>query len=310
MIRIFEYSVALALTICGLVPKGVGQQQPVTDLYIFEGLTINPAFAGASVQLSATLIHREQWVNFPGAPKTSVFATHSTFMKNKIGVGLLITNDRIGIHSDIGVYGTYAYRIEMERVTLSMGLQGGFNNISSNFSLLNIKDQTDNLLAGSISTLNPNFGAGIYLYNNISFVGFSVPYILNSQIVDVESVLSEARRFRYYYLYGGTTYDLNPNVKFRPSGLLRIQEGAPFSMDITARFILYEAVSVGTSYRWADAIMLIVEVKLHENLHFGYAYDHTLSDIGRFSNGSHEIMLNYRYKIPIVHQGLACPAYF
>lgn len=287
-----------------------GQQQPVIDMYIFEGSTINPAYAGTQVQLSATLIHRNQWVNFPGAPVTNLFSANTSFMQNKVGVGLLIYEDQIGIHNDIGLYAQYSYKIMMKNGNLSLGLQGGFNNITSDFSLLNIKDQTDQLLVGKESVWNPNFGAGAYYYNSESYIGFSVPYILNSEFVKTEGVLSEARRFRYYYLYGGTSYELTNSVRIKPSGLLRIQEGAPLSLDINAMFILYETVGVGASYRWTDALILIFEVKLHENLHFGYAYDYTLSEINRYSNGTHEIMLNYRYKIPILHQGLACPSYY
>jgi len=279
-------------------------------MYIFEGSTINPAYAGTQVQLSATLIHRNQWVNFPGAPVTNLFSANTSFMQNKVGVGLMIYNDQIGIHRDLGLYAQYSYKIMMKNGTLSLGLQGGFNNITSDFSLLNIKDQTDNLLVGKEAVWNPNFGAGAYFYNSESYIGFSVPYILNSEFVQAEGVLSEARRFRYYYLYGGTSYNLNDNIRLKPSGLLRLQEGAPMSLDINAMFILYETVGVGASYRWTDALILIFEVKLHENLHFGYAYDYTLSEINRYSNGTHEIMLNYRYKIPILHQGLACPSYY
>lgn len=286
------------------------QQQPVTDMYIFEGATINPAYAGTQVQLSATMIHRDQWVNFPGAPVTQLFSVNSSFMRNKIGVGLMISRDQIGIHEDLGLYAQYSYKIMMKNGNLSLGLQGGFNNISSDFTMLNIKDQTDFLLQGKISAFNPNFGAGIYYYNATSYIGFSVPYLLNSKIVEVEGVLSEARRFRYYYLYGGSSYELTPSVKFKPSGLVRFQEGSPLSFDLNGMFVLYETVAVGASYRWNDAIIMIFEVKLHENLHFGYAYNITLSEISQFSNGTHEIMLNYRYKIPIIHKGLICPSYY
>lgn len=289
---------------------GYSQQQPVTDLYIFEGLVINPAYAGTPIQLSVTAVHRDQWVNFPGAPVTQLIAAHSSFMRNKIGVGLLLTRDVIGIHEDFGLYGSYSYKIQMKTMNLSLGIQGGFNNISSDFNKLNLKDQNDILLQGKVSTLNPNFGTGALLYNAEAYIGFSVPYLLNSNIIDVEGVLSEARRFRYYYLYGGTSIDLSPDVRFKPMSLVRFQEGSPLSFDINGMFIFYETVGAGASYRWDDSITMIFELKLHENLHLGYAYNYTLSEISRYSNGSHEIMLNYRYKIPILHKGLDCPSYY
>jgi type IX secretion system PorP/SprF family membrane protein len=277
---------------------------------MFEGLVLNPAYAGTQVQISATLIHRDQWVNFPGAPVTQFFSSHSSFMRNRIGVGLQMTRDKIGIHEDLSIYGSFSYKIMTKTGNLSMGIQGGVNSISSDFNLLNIKDQTDILLQGVVKTLNPNFGAGIYYYNADSYIGFSVPYILNSSIVAVEGVLSEARRYRYYYLYGGTTVPVNPNIKFKPAALVRFQEGAPLSFDLNGRFVLYETVGVGVSYRWDDSLISMFELKLHESLHLGYAYEYTLSEINKFSNGTHEIMLNWRYKIPLIHKGLECPSYF
>jgi type IX secretion system PorP/SprF family membrane protein len=277
---------------------------------MFEGLALNPAYAGTQVQISATLIHRDQWVNFPGSPQTQFFSTHSSFMRNKIGVGMTMTRDEIGIHEDFSLYGSFAYKIMSAAGNLSMGIQAGLNNISTDFNLLNIKDQSDILLQGEVSSLNPNFGAGLYYYNAQYYLGFSVPYILNSSFVDVEGVLSEARRYRYYYLYGGTSIPVNNNIKFKPSALIRFQEGAPLSFDLNGTFVLYETVGVGVSYRWDDSLISLFEVKLHESLHLGYAYEYTLSEINKFSNGTHEIMINWRYKIPLIHKGLECPAYF
>ncbi len=286
------------------------QQQPITDLYIFEGLAINPAYAGTPIQFSATVVHRDQWANFPGSPVTQLFTTHTSFMDNRIGAGLLVTRDKIGIHEDFGLYGVYSYKIEMGRANLSLGLQGGFNNISSDFNKLNLKDLNDPLLQGKVTTLNPNFGAGALMYNAESYIGFSVPYILSSNIIQVEGVLSEARRYRYYYAYGGTSIDLSHEVRFKPAILVRFQEQAPLTLDLNGTFIFYETAGIGASYRWDDSVTLIFELKLHENLHLGYGYNHTISEINTYSNGTHEIMLNYRYKIPTLHGGVKCPSYF
>lgn len=304
-----KYILLLIISISG-INNVFGQQQPVTDLYIFEGMAINPAYTGTPVQLSVTIINRDQWANFPGAPVTQLFVAHSSFMQNKIGVGLLVTRDVIGIHEDLGLFGTYSYKIQMKGANLSLGLQGGFNSISSDFNKLNLKDQNDQLLQGNVTTMNPNFGAGALLYNAESYVGFSVPYILNSELIDIEGVLSEARRYRYYYLYGGTSFELSPDVRFKPAALVRFQEQAPLSFDLNGTFIFYETAGIGASYRWEDSVTLIFELKLHENIHMGYGYNHTISEINKYSNGTHEIMLNYRYKIPILHKGLICPAYF
>jgi len=291
---------------------GYTQQQPVTDLYLFEGLTINPAFAGSQVQFSTTVIHRDQWVNFPGSPVTDLLSIHSGFFKSKIGVGLMLSNDRIGIHTDTGLYGSFSYKITMPDVgILSFGLQAGFNNIRTDFNKLNLKDQSDLLLVGQVGATNPNFGAGLYFTNYRTFFGLSVPYLINSSALAVEGVLSEAKRYRYYYVYGGTTMDINDDIKLKPSTLLRFQEGAPITFDITLGVVFYETVKFGTTYRLNDNLTFLFELELLEQLHFGYAFEYTLSDIADYSNGTHEIMLNFRFKVDRIHgSSVSCPSYY
>src|SRR5678809_659117 len=86
-----------------------GQQRPLQTLYMFDPLLINPAYAGNHVQLSATSIFRNQWVNLDGAPKTLTATVHSGFFKSRMGLGIIATNDKIGIHNDAGLYGVYSY---------------------------------------------------------------------------------------------------------------------------------------------------------------------------------------------------------
>ena len=286
------------------------QQQPVTDLYLFEGLAINPAYAGSQVQFSTSIIHRDQWVNFPGSPVTDMFSVHSSFFGTRAGAGLMITNDIIGIHNDFSIYGSFAYKIITDVGVLSFGLQGGINNISSDFNKLNLKDQTDVLLQGKEQVWNPNFGTGIYFTNDKTFLGLSVPYLINSSALESEGVLSEAKRYRYYYLYGGTTLPMNRNFKLKPSALLRFQEGAPITFDMTLGIVAYETLKFGATYRLNDNVTFLFELELLDQLHLGYAYEYTLSEISDYSNGSHELMLNFRFKVDRIHGGLKCPAYY
>jgi type IX secretion system PorP/SprF family membrane protein len=105
---------------------------------------------------------------------------------------------------------------------------------------------------------------------------------------------------------------LNPDetVKFNPSILVRAQEGQPLSFDLNAGFVFYDAMSVGTSWRSGDALISFVDFKISENFHFAYSYDWTSSGIRKYSNGTHEFMINYRAKITKAQKGLPCPTYY
>jgi type IX secretion system PorP/SprF family membrane protein len=308
---VFVLAVAASLT------NGFAQQRPIQSLYMFDPLVINPAYAGTHVQLSATAIYRNQWVNFDGAPKTFTASVHSGFRKARVGVGVLFGNDQIGVHSDNSLYGIYSYKIPVSRRknggVLSFGIQGGFNSLQSDYLKTNPRDGAE---IGALSKFNPNFGSGVFYRGKTGYIGFSVPYILNNKIIDIidpafnEIITPSGRQQRYYYLIGGMTRKLSPVIKWAPSTLLRMQDNAPLSFDINSLIILYDVVSVGASYRLNDSVIGLFELQINDNFHVGYAYDITTSDIRLYSNGSHEIMINYRIKIPRIHRGLECPSYW
>lgn len=295
----------------------IAQQRPLQSLYMFDPLLVNPAYAGTHVQLSATAIYRNQWVNFDGAPKTFTGTVHSGFRKARVGLGIIFGNDQIGVHSDNSLYGVYSYKIPVSPRknggVLSMGIQGGFNVLRSNYFKTTPRDGAE---IGAISKFNPNFGGGLFYRGSKAYAGISVPYILNNKIIDIidpemDTTLSTSgKQQRYYYLMGGFTKSLSKDVKWMPSTLIRVQHNAPLSFDINSMFIFYDVVGLGASYRLNDAVIGLFELQINENFHVGYAYDITMSDIRLYSNGSHEIMINYRIKLPKIHAGIPCPSYW
>lgn len=289
------------------------QQRPVRSLYMFDPLLVNPAYAGAQVQLSATAIYRNQWVNLDGAPKTLTATVHSSFLKDaRMGLGLIASDDQIGIRHDVGLYGVYSYKIRLNReATLTFGLQGGFNNLKSDYTKLNIKAATDPNLQGVITRFNPNIGAGIMFKSKSFNAGFSVPQLIESKAFASEGNLPfGAKQQRYYFLFANYNRPIGKNLKWIPSTLLRFQEEAPLSFDINSTFVLYNTVGLGVSYRLIEGIVGLFELQLNENFHVGYAYDFTVSDLSQYSNGTHEIMVNYRIKVAKLHQVMPCPSYW
>lgn len=297
----------------GGVLTASAQQRPIQSLYMFDPLLINPAYAGSQVQLSATGIYRNQWVNLEGAPKTLTTSIHSGFKKSRVGVGVLISKDVIGIHDDTGLYGIYSYKLPISirrKSVLSFGLQGGFNTITSDYNKLTLKSTTDPNLAGTDRKFVPNVGVGLFYRENNFYGGISVPYLLDNKIVALNDVNSLAKQRRYYYVFAGFSAKLSNNVKLIPSTLIRIQEQAPISIDLNTTFVLYDVVGLGVSYRMGDAVVGLFELQINQNFHVGYAYDFTTSQLNQFSNGSHELMINYRVKITRIHRGLECPTYW
>jgi type IX secretion system PorP/SprF family membrane protein len=296
-----------------LSAASLAQQRPVQSLYMFDPLLVNPAYAGAQVQLSATAIYRNQWVNLDGAPKTLTATVHSSFLKDaRMGLGLIASDDQIGIRHDVALYGAYSYKIKFNsQTTLTFGLQGGFNNLKSDYTKLTLKAQTDPNLQGVIGVFNPNVGAGVMLKAKSFNIGLSVPQIIESKTFAKEGNLPfGSRQQRYYYLFANYNKQLGKNLKWIPSTLLRFQEQAPFSFDINSTFVLYNTVGLGVSYRLVEGFVGLFELQINDNFHVGYAYDFTVSDLNQYSNGTHEIMINYRIKIAKLHHTMPCPTYW
>jgi type IX secretion system PorP/SprF family membrane protein len=292
------------------------QQNIVFSQYIFNGLLINPAYAGSHVQLSSTLTYRNQWVNFEGAPRTSTFGIHTALMKGKVGVGLLATSDIIGSYKNTSLMGSYAYIIKdpITGGSLSLGVQAGFNNFNADFSRLKLRVDADSDPAFSkyMNELKPNFGGGVFYYNKRMWAGFSVPTILTHAKI-FSGNLDQLKLPRFYYGQFGLKLPLDLRTKklwLHPSILIRAQDGTPISVDLNAMLAYDDIISIGTSYRSGDGAVAFINYKLSEKFYVGYSYDWTTSDVRLYSTGSHEIMLNYRTRIRNVHQNLDCPHIF
>ncbi|MBI1770693.1 MAG: type IX secretion system membrane protein PorP/SprF [Bacteroidetes bacterium] len=304
--------IALLFFLTAISVTGWAQQTPVYSQYYFNELVINPAYAGSHVQFSATSMYRNQWVNFPGSPKTYLFSAHSSFLKDKMGLGIMINADNIGSYSNKNLYFSYSYFLKFPQSKLSFGLQAGFDFIGADFSKLDL--QNPDLSFIPINSFKPNIGAGIYYKRKNFFAGFSVPMLINNKVDyrDANAVANQIKQARYYFLRMGGIFPINQmkTVQFNPSILLRSQEGQPLALDLNAAFVFYEVCSAGVSYRTVDAFITFVELKLSEKIHVAYSYDWTTSNLNAFSNGTHEFMINYRTRIRSLHKNLECPSYY
>lgn len=300
----------------------LGQQRAITSTYMFNGLVINPAYSGSLNVLSVTAVHRDQWVNIDGAPSFQVFNAHTSLLSNRIGVGLIASRDQVGIHEDIGFFGTYAYKVRTAVGILSMGLQAGFNSRNSDFSTLNILDINDPGLQGIQSNFSPNVGTGLYFANPDIFIGVSVPYLIENrlyeEIVDNGEIIAgardqsffQSRESRYYYGTAGGVIHLSPSLKLNPSVLLRVQEEVPLGWDVNVNVIFEEIAYTGVNIRRGGDLTFLAQLILNENFRIGYAYDAITNDLNNYSAGSHEILVNYRIKLRNFKKDPQCPVYF
>src|SRR5450759_1565118 len=139
------------------------QLQPLLDQYLLNGMAINPAYAGSQEALNVGIYARNQWIGFEGAPKNFTFSLHTPMRDKRVGLGVIVMNDKIGSRTETGIITNYAYRIDMGKGKLSFGLGAGLTNLSTNTDLLRYTDEGDGLLLNpGARALLPEFSFGLY----------------------------------------------------------------------------------------------------------------------------------------------------
>lgn len=269
------------------------QQDPMFTQYMFNTLSINPAYAGSADAMAFTAIHRSQWVDFEGAPQTQTLSFHTPLKKESISIGASVINDSHGPVKQTGFYADASYRIFFDNAKLAFGLKAGMNLFSANLLDLNPLAEDDLAFASNISGKGlPNFGFGMMYYSKRWYVGLSSPKLLQNKILDGELPdFKNNTEKQHMFLIAGMVFDLSNYTKFKPTVLFKAVNGAPPGMDVTANFLFYDKLWVGAMYRWQDAAGLLLQYEINNKWKFGYSYDYTLSELSKYSAGSHELMI-------------------
>ncbi len=292
-----------------------GQQDAQYTHYMYNTLSVNPGYAGSRKVFSFVGLYRAQWVGLDGSPRTLTGSAH-TRIGEKIGVGLNITNDQIFITKEtyFDAFFSYTFNIS-EQGELALGLKGGAHLLDIDSNRLNkgAFNPSDPVAEFSIDNkFSPQVGLGLYYYTQKYYLGLSVPNILQTKHFDEASAntqsFSTAKERINYYLISGYVFDINQNTKFKPAGLLKVVEGSPLQVDISANFLLYNKLTLGAAYRWSAAFSGLVGFQIHKQLMIGFAYDRETTKIQEFNSGSFEFFLRYELIKPM--RRLLSPRFF
>ncbi|QDO95572.1 type IX secretion system membrane protein PorP/SprF [Formosa sediminum] len=306
--KILKYNiVALALLSCTV---GMAQQLPQFTQYMYNTISINPAYTGSRETLSVVGLHRSQWVGIDGAPTTQTLSVHSPLENEKIGVGGSFIHDELGAENFNYLYGSVSYTIQTgEKSKLAFGLNAGFTQYSLDQDF-RLNNPDDPIIYGIEDRWSPNIGAGIYWHSQRWYLGLSAPRILNT---DYNTNEYEALERVSYYLTGGYVWDIGSYTKFKPSFLVKATNGAPLSYDLTANFLFYDKMwigggfrhnsgvdgnqSNGTSdytFRGTNAIAGIIDFQVSKQIRIGYTYESPInSEIKYYQSGTHELILMF-----------------
>jgi type IX secretion system PorP/SprF family membrane protein len=288
------------------------QQDPMYTQYMFNTQTINPAYAGTWNSVGFLALSRHQWLGIQGAPSTQTFSFQMPLRSEKVGLGLNLVNDKIGLENRFGLFADYSFRVSINPNTnLWMGLKGGFTNYSHNLSehVLYPEDRDDPMFMGEIEhKWLPNAGVGFYLLNPSYYVGLSVPKIIHNQYEGNNENLTVYGDIRHFFLIAGSVHELSRDIKFKPTLLAKATVGAPLEVDITANLLFKEKFWIGAMVRTGDSFGFIAQWIIDQNLRLGYAIDFPTTNLRGKHFNTHEIMISYELKI--VKQKIISPRYF
>ena len=271
------------------------QQDAQFTQYMYNTISINPAYAGSRGAMSIFGLYRTQWVGLDGAPKTATVSMNTPINDSKLGVGLSFLSDEIGPTKERAISADISYTVPVsENYKLSFGIKATGNFFSLDAAMLNPAQQMDPTLQ-NVSKVSPNIGAGLYLHSDHGYVGLSVPnFIENKKEYDVNrgSIYTEEMN---YYLIAGYVFDLSPNLKFKPALLSKVVVGAPLQADVSANFMLFDKLVLGAAYRWDAAFSAMAGFQVTDGLYIGYGYDHETTNLQTYNSGSHEIFLRFEF---------------
>lgn len=277
------------------------QQAPMYTHYMYNTLSVNPAYAGSRDALTITGLHRSQWVDFKGAPVTQTLTLHSPIRNEHIGLGLSFSNDKIGPTNNTALFADFAYMMKLTKKSkLALGLSAGANIFQGNMSSLALDNQTDPTFQSDIrNRVTPNFGVGAYYSQERFYAGVSIPNILqnNYSVINLpDGSTLTGKEQRHYFFIAGAMIKITDNLEFKPTTLVKMTPAAPLQADITASFVIMKKLLIGAMYRSGDAVGGLIGIDLTEQLHLGYSYDWSYGlKTSAYNKGSHELILRYDF---------------
>lgn len=287
----------LILMIIGLGANA--QQDAQYTHYMYNTALFNPAYVGSEDFLKISGLYRSQWVGLDGAPETVAFSINDRLKKN-VGLGGSVISDKVGPSQETILNIDFSYTLDFEKTSLALGLKAAANLLNVDFNQLSGNEDDPNFRQGIDNRFTPNVGIGAYYYGNSFYTGLSVPQLFETSHYDksVGETYLAKERFHVYFM-GGYVLPLSESVKFKPAYLLKVTDGAPMQVDLSANFLFHEKLTLGGSYRLNSAISALAGFQVLDSLFVGYSYDADTTRLRHYNSGSHEIILRFDIFDPV-----------
>jgi type IX secretion system PorP/SprF family membrane protein len=260
--------------------------------YMFNGLLLNPAYAGSNDALNLTALYRKQWLGLDGSPTTITFSGHMPLKNKKINLGALIMSDKFGVSEHNRLNAVYAYRIRLLKGEFSFGLAAGIDVYKANWDQVKTTQLRDpSFTVNADKKILPQAGCGIYYYRPRFYIGVSIPSMFEN----------EFNKYQTSIFNTGFVADVSENFKIKSAVLLKYVLNSPVDINLSSTFYWKNILGLGLGYTINGICMAYMDLRVNDQLRVGYSYDYIFNELKNYSTGSHEIMLRYlfQYKIKV-----------
>lgn len=301
---------------------GFSQQQYQHSQYLKNAYLLNPAASGIYDYIDISIGARQQWLGFNNAPQTFYVSGHTSLTggmpkynpslrtgrrgptrtpdiktgKIKHVVGGYMMKDKYGAFNQYNMMGTYAFHLPvMSGYNLSFGLGAGVAQYSfdqTEVEMLTPGDQTyANYIANGTNRWFGDLSAGLWFYSNELFVGLSSSQIIRDYLSFGAASFADYELKNHYKATAGYKFQINRDIAITPAFLVKYMSPAPASVDFSVKMDYDKWLWASLSYRHQDAAIAMVGFNINDLFNISYSFDYTISDMRRYNNGGHELVL-------------------
>ena len=270
------------------------QQNQLFNQSLFNYYQLNSAYAGSKNISSFGIGISKLWTSVDGAPFSQYVSFHKPLKESNVGLGMLLTNDQIGLHRTSSLHGTFAYHMLTGKGKFSLGIDLGLKQASYKFSELNLQE-TDLIYPeqGVLNTIVPKFNFSALYQSNHFIAGIKFSNLLQGEYNFSE--MGIARDYLHADLLLGIAKKISNKVVWKPYLVVNATSTNQLAYDISSNLTLMEQITFGISYRNDKNLNLISHLFVRNNVRLGYSYEFSLINLSTKNPNSHELFMGINF---------------
>jgi len=288
-------SAAAVLLCCAL--NALAQQDAIYSQYMFNNVVVNPATAGLEDKVSAVLLAKRQWANMPGAPMGQSFSMDGPLknkaLKNRVGIGLHCVGDQFGPNRNTGVFGSVAYKLDLGKNRLALGLRGGIKSYTINWTQIEYASGRKGWVDYNHNTISATMGLGARFYTQNFYAGMVVNNLTRPSInLQKEGVDQYGALYNTVTFNAGHNFRLNDKLGLETSMLMKLGKYPVGDFRLNINFLYLRKYWIGLGITEVGGNMLL-GAKIGESVMVGLAFNGSPPDVGSSLGTSQELIFGY-----------------